>query len=75
MSGPQKDADVSSLIVISSAAAVPSGAVKDALQGLVPNAFLIENFGSTESGFNGTGVRGDRRQGASHHGQRAHDRA
>ncbi len=49
----QGDHDVSSLVSFSSTAAVFSPAVKDRLFDLLPNVFVTEAVGSTESGFNG----------------------
>ena len=45
--------DTSSLVVISSTAAVFSPVVKDQLFELLPNLFISEAVGSSESGFNG----------------------
>ena len=45
--------DVSSLVAISSTAAVFSPVVKDQLFELLPNLFISEAVGSSESGFNG----------------------
>ncbi|TMR95029.1 acyl-CoA synthetase [Nonomuraea basaltis] len=50
--------DVSSLFVISSTGAILSGAVRDRLQELLPNAMILDNFGSTESGYTASGVAG-----------------
>ena len=49
----RKPRDVSSLIAISSTAAVFSPVVKDQLFDLFPNLFISEAVGSSESGFNG----------------------
>jgi acyl-CoA synthetase (AMP-forming)/AMP-acid ligase II len=48
-----KPRDVSSLIAISSTAAVFSPVVKDQLFDLFPNLFISEAVGSSESGYNG----------------------
>ncbi len=45
--------DTSSLIVIASAGAVLSDAVKDELQAQLPNTMLLNNFGATETGHQG----------------------
>ncbi|MFI6734020.1 acyl-CoA synthetase [Nonomuraea sp. NPDC050451] len=50
--------DVSSLFVISSTGAILSGAVRDRLQKALPNIGILDNFGSTESGFTASGVAG-----------------
>ncbi|MEO3887146.1 acyl-CoA synthetase [Nonomuraea sp. B5E05] len=50
--------DVSSLIVVSSTGAILSGAVRDRLQELLPNVMILDNFGSTESGYTASGVAG-----------------
>ncbi|MFG1698464.1 acyl-CoA synthetase [Nonomuraea sp. NPDC049309] len=50
--------DVSSLFVISSTGAILSGAVRDRLQELLPNVMILDNFGSTESGYTASAVAG-----------------
>jgi acyl-CoA synthetase (AMP-forming)/AMP-acid ligase II len=50
--------DVSSLIVISSTGAILTGAVRDRLQELLPDVMILDNFGSTESGFTASAVAG-----------------
>ncbi|MFE3453417.1 acyl-CoA synthetase [Nonomuraea sp. NPDC059194] len=50
--------DLSSLFVISSTGAILTGAVRDRLQELLPNTMILDNFGSTESGFTASGVAG-----------------
>ena len=52
--GPMKGTDCSSLLSVSSSGAIMSDTVRAQLQELVPNALLLNNFGSSESGFNGT---------------------
>ncbi|MBF8186932.1 acyl-CoA synthetase [Nonomuraea sp. K274] len=52
------DYDVSSLYVIGSTGAILSGAVRDRLQDLLPNVMILDNFGSTESGYTASGVAG-----------------
>jgi acyl-CoA synthetase (AMP-forming)/AMP-acid ligase II len=58
LEGPLAGADMSSLIVISSAGAILSEAVRDQLQKQMPNVLIRDNFGSTESGFNGDAAPG-----------------
>ncbi len=58
LAGPLKGADTSTLFAISSAGAILSASVKEQLKALLPNTILLDNFGATESGFNGTGVEG-----------------
>ncbi|MEV0201540.1 AMP-binding protein [Nonomuraea sp. NPDC050691] len=50
--------DVSSLLVISSTSALLSGPVRDRLAELLPNVGILDNFGSTESGYTASGVSG-----------------
>ncbi|MCH0557244.1 acyl-CoA synthetase [Streptomyces sp. MUM 16J] len=54
LSGPMKDTDCSSLVSVSSSGAIMSETVRRQFRALVPNAVLLNNFGSSESGFNGT---------------------
>ncbi|MET9877734.1 acyl-CoA synthetase [Actinacidiphila glaucinigra] len=54
LAGPLKDTDVSSLFSLSSSGAILSGTVRDQFQALAPNCLILNNFGSSESGFNGT---------------------
>jgi 3-oxocholest-4-en-26-oate---CoA ligase len=49
--GPAVDA--SSLIVISSAGAIFSASVREQLHRLLPNVLLLDNFGASETGFQG----------------------
>jgi acyl-CoA synthetase (AMP-forming)/AMP-acid ligase II len=58
LEGPMHGADLSSVYAISSAGAILSGAVRDKLQSLLPNTMLLDNFGASETGFQGTGVSG-----------------
>jgi acyl-coenzyme A synthetase/AMP-(fatty) acid ligase len=59
LEGPCAGADVSSVIVISSAGAMLSQGVRDKLQAQLPaHAMILDNFGASETGFNGTGVAG-----------------
>jgi acyl-CoA synthetase (AMP-forming)/AMP-acid ligase II len=50
--------DLSSLVVVSSTGAILSGSVRDRLQALLPNRMIMDNFGSSESGFTAAGVEG-----------------
>jgi acyl-CoA synthetase (AMP-forming)/AMP-acid ligase II len=50
------EADTSSLLVISSAGAILSRSVRDQLQKLLPNVGLLDNFGASETGFQGMGT-------------------
>ncbi|MPY57717.1 acyl-CoA synthetase [Streptomyces spongiae] len=54
LGGPMKGTDCSSMFSVSSSGAVMSDTVRDQFQALVPNVMLLNNFGSSESGFNGT---------------------
>ncbi|MYT28882.1 MULTISPECIES: acyl-CoA synthetase [unclassified Streptomyces] len=54
LAGPLKGTDCSSLFSVSSSGAVLSDTVRAQFGALVPNAVLLNNFGSSESGFNGT---------------------
>jgi acyl-coenzyme A synthetase/AMP-(fatty) acid ligase len=50
--------DTSSLFAIASAGAILSPAVKDRLQELVPDTLVLNNFGSTETGHQGSAFPG-----------------
>ncbi|MES5820159.1 acyl-CoA synthetase [Streptomyces sp. RG80] len=54
LEGPMKGTDTSSMFNVSSSGAIMSDTVRRQFQALVPNVMLLNNFGSTESGFNGT---------------------
>ncbi|CAL9374137.1 acyl-CoA synthetase [Streptomyces albus] len=54
LSGPMRGTDCSSLLAVSSSGAILSETVREEFTALVPHAMLINNFGSSESGFNGT---------------------
>ena len=58
LEGELAGADLSSVYAFSSAGAILSGAVRDKLQALLPNTMLLDNFGASETGFQGTGVSG-----------------
>ncbi|MGW7008300.1 acyl-CoA synthetase [Streptomyces sp. NPDC054933] len=54
LAGPLKGTDCSSLLSLSSSGAILSETVRGQFQALVPNVLILNNFGSSESGFNGT---------------------
>ncbi|MFD5074789.1 acyl-CoA synthetase [Streptomyces sp. NPDC058371] len=54
LGGPLKGTDCSSMFSVSSSGAIMSETVREQFQALVPNVMLLNNFGSSESGFNGT---------------------
>lgn len=54
LNGPMRGTDCSSLFSVSSSGAILSETVREQFQALVPNVILLNNFGSSESGFNGT---------------------
>ncbi|MGD3106968.1 acyl-CoA synthetase [Streptomyces sp. YGL11-2] len=54
LGGPLKGTDCSSLLSVSSSGAILSETVRAQFRALVPDAMLLNNFGSSESGFNGT---------------------
>jgi acyl-CoA synthetase (AMP-forming)/AMP-acid ligase II len=54
LNGPMKGTDCSALFSVSSSGAIMSETVRAQFQALVPNVMLLNNFGSSESGFNGT---------------------
>ncbi|MFE7041953.1 acyl-CoA synthetase [Streptomyces atratus] len=54
LKGPLKGTDCSSMFSISSSGAIMSDSVRAEFQALVPTVVLLNNFGSSESGFNGT---------------------
>jgi acyl-CoA synthetase (AMP-forming)/AMP-acid ligase II len=60
---PGASYDTSSLIVIASAGAVLSDAVKDELQQQLPSVMVLNNFGATETGHQGMGGFGEASQG------------
>jgi acyl-CoA synthetase (AMP-forming)/AMP-acid ligase II len=53
--------EVSSIISIGSAGAIFSTAVKDKIRQFLPNCILVDSYGSSETGFQGTGTGGDTR--------------
>lgn len=54
LKGPSRGTDCSSLFSVSSSGAIMSDSVRAEFQALVPTVMLLNNFGSSESGFNGT---------------------
>ena len=52
--------DTSSLLAVGSGGAPLSPAVKDQLQELLPNSFVIDSFGSSETGYQGRATEGRR---------------
>ncbi|MGW3727835.1 acyl-CoA synthetase [Streptomyces sp. NPDC000851] len=54
LAGPMKGTDCSSMFSVSSSGAVMSETVRQQFLALVPQVMLLNNFGSSESGFNGT---------------------
>ncbi|MFJ6513562.1 acyl-CoA synthetase [Streptomyces sp. NPDC091406] len=54
LKGPLRGTDCSSLFSVSSSGAIMSDSVRAEFQELVPTVMLLNNFGSSESGFNGT---------------------
>ncbi len=54
LEGPLRGIDMSSMFSVSSSGAIMSDTVRRQFRALVPNVMLLNNFGSSESGFNGT---------------------
>ena len=54
LAGPLAGADLSTVYALSSAGAILSGAVREKLQSLLPNTMILDNFGASETGFQGT---------------------
>ncbi|MBB5122322.1 acyl-CoA synthetase [Streptomyces eurocidicus] len=54
LAGPLRGTDCSSLLTVSSSGAILSDAVREEFTALLPGVALLNNFGSSESGFNGT---------------------
>ncbi|MEU2438864.1 acyl-CoA synthetase [Streptomyces rubradiris] len=54
LAGPLRGTDCSSLFSVSSSGAILSETVRRQFRELLPNTLLLNNFGSSESGFNGT---------------------
>jgi acyl-CoA synthetase (AMP-forming)/AMP-acid ligase II len=58
LEGEFAGADLSTLYALSSAGAILSRAVREKLQALLPKTMLLDNFGASETGFQGTGTAG-----------------
>jgi len=58
LAAPGASYDMSSLIAIASAGAVLSPAVRDQLQELLPDTMVLNNFGATETGHQGSAFPG-----------------
>jgi acyl-CoA synthetase (AMP-forming)/AMP-acid ligase II len=54
----ERDYDVSSVFVISTAGAIMSATVRDRLTELMPNVAILDSFGSSETGYNGSEAEG-----------------
>ena len=54
--------DLSNLFAIGSGGAVFSPAVQDELRSLLPNVFIADSFGASETGANGTALSGEARR-------------
>lgn len=54
LEGPMRGTDCSSVFSVSSSGAIMSDTVRRQFRALMPGALLLNNFGSSESGFNGT---------------------
>ena len=54
LEGPMRGTDCSSVFSVSSSGAIMSDTVRGQFRALLPHAMLLNNFGSSESGFNGT---------------------
>ncbi|MER6914349.1 acyl-CoA synthetase [Streptomyces sp. NPDC000594] len=54
--GPLRGTDLSSLLTVSSSGAITSATVRADLAAVAPSVLLLDNFGSSESGFNGTAI-------------------
>ncbi|MCW2570470.1 MAG: fatty-acyl-CoA synthase [Frankiales bacterium] len=59
----EKDYDTSSLFALASAGAILSQPLRDAIAERLPNVMVIDSFGSTETGFNGTAAAGSQPSG------------
>jgi 3-oxocholest-4-en-26-oate---CoA ligase len=58
LSAPGARYDMSTLIAVASAGAILSPAVRDRLQELLPDTLILNNFGSTETGHQGSAFPG-----------------
>ena len=59
----EKSYDTSSLFALASAGAILSQPLRDAIAERLPNVMVIDSFGSTETGFNGTAAAGSQPSG------------
>ncbi|WP_267243464.1 acyl-CoA synthetase [Streptomyces sp. PR69] len=57
LAGPLKGTDLSALFSVSSSGAIMSETVRAQFAELAPGVLLLNNFGSSESGFNGTATQ------------------
>ncbi|MFC0601324.1 acyl-CoA synthetase [Streptomyces palmae] len=64
LAGPCRDTDCGSLLAVSSSGAMLSETVRAQFTALLPHVMLLNNFGSSESGFNGTATDGPAAGGA-----------
>ncbi|MGK5628863.1 acyl-CoA synthetase [Streptomyces sp. URMC 123] len=64
LAGPLRGLDCSSLLSVSSSGALLSRTVREQFSALLPGVPLLDNFGSSESGFNGTATADDDGRGA-----------
>ncbi|HTM19433.1 MAG TPA: acyl-CoA synthetase [Kofleriaceae bacterium] len=58
LGAPGAGYDISSLLALASAGAILSPAVRDRLQELMPDALILNNFGATETGHQGSAYPG-----------------
>ncbi|MDQ1697707.1 MAG: 3-oxocholest-4-en-26-oate---CoA ligase [Frankiaceae bacterium] len=58
LEGPFAGTELPALLAVSSAGAILSQTVREKLQGLLPKTLLLDNFGASETGFQGTGTTG-----------------
>ena len=54
----ERDYDVSSLFVLSTAGAIMSATVRNRIKELMPNVGILDSFGSSETGYNGSEAEG-----------------
>lgn len=59
----EKDYDTSSLFALASAGAILSQPLRDAIAERLPNVMVIDSFGSSETGYNGTAAAGSQPSG------------
>src|SRR3954454_5952795 len=58
LAGPLRGTELPALFAISSAGAILSQTVREKLQDLLPKTMLLDNFGASETGFQGTAAAG-----------------